>query len=150
MVSANRRNFARNSTCRCGSCQNYRRTKCNIKDSENKGADMTHTYEDIPPLKVHITGDDRPKKRPKECRVSHRTFVLTASNPAQMICGVDPARYEVRLEVQENQAILTSSTGQANDIANTTAGLATPNGRILSSVIGEYVIPGGANEVWLT
>lgn len=34
--------------------------------------------------------------------------------------------------------------------ANTVTSLQTPNGRILNPVVGEYVIPGGKNEIWFS
>lgn len=111
---------------------------------------MSHT--DIPPLDVRIVegtvtvGD----KRPKECRVSSRTIVLTAANPYQMACGIDPARTEIHIEPVTNPVIVSHSTGQASDTANTASPFVSPNGRILSNIVGEYVIPGGANEIWFT
>ncbi len=104
----------------------------------------------IPAIKVHLVKSDLQEKRPREYRVTHKTVVLTATSPTYQLMGVDPARKEVHIEVQENQAVLSSNTQQANDLANTTVGLANPNGRILNSAVGEYIIPGGANEIWFS
>jgi hypothetical protein len=116
-------------------------------------SDMSQAVHDttdyISPLLEHIVTEQLSKKRPKEIRISHRTVVLTAANPVQQLAGVDPDRVTVRLNVIENNAILTSSIAQASDLANTTTGLTFPNGRILASGT-EYAIPGNANEIWLS
>lgn len=102
------------------------------------------------PMAVHVVKDDtKGEKRPKECRTSHKTIVLTAANPVQMVVGVDPVRIEVHLEPQTNAVVMASSIGQASDLNNVAAVLAFPNGRILNPLVGEYTVPGGSNELWL-
>ena len=112
------------------------------------GADYDSTNY-IPPLSVHV--ENLPKDPiAKECRTSHKTVILTAANPVQMVVGVDPARCEVHLEPQTNPVVMTSSISQASDLANVAAVYAFPNGRILNPLVGEYIVPGGANELWLS
>ena len=102
----------------------------------------------IPPMLVHV--ENLPKDPiPKQCRVSHKTVVLTAANPVQLVVGVDPARCEIHIEPVANQVVLAGSISQASDLNNQAAVLAFPNGRILSPLVGEYIVPGGANEIWL-
>lgn len=112
----------------------------------------------IPPVLVHLVGIDPgvkvesapAEKRPTELRASHRTAVLTASNPTYNIAAFDPARECIRLNVLDNPVVLSSSTGMASDPGNTGGGLATPNGRLLSVSNGsEYDIP-GPDEAWLS
>ena len=95
---------------------------------------MSHV-DTIPPLDVHIVGGtvDVGTKRPKECRASHRTAVLTATNPTYNIAGYDPARKCISINVLDNPVVLSESIGQASDPANTSAvsALANPNGRLL-------------------
>lgn len=109
---------------------------------------------DIPLLHIHLASSDvaltNPEKRPKEKRVAHRTFILTAANPTVNVAGFDPARCEMHINVLDNPVVVSSSTGQASDPANTTAALASPNGRILTISNGsEYLIP-GPDETWLS
>lgn len=106
----------------------------------------------IPPLDVHIVsgtvtvGD----KRPKECRASHRTAVLNAANPTFNIAGYDPARKCISINVLDNPVVLSESTGQASDLANTTGTLTSPNGRLLPVSNGsEYYIE-TQDELWLS
>lgn len=105
----------------------------------------------IEPIRVHVVLDDTKseKERRIEFRASEKTIVLTAANPAQMVAGYDPLRDEVRITVSDNPVVLSRSTGQANDLANTTGTLATPNGRILINGAGEYTVR-GSNEVWVS
>lgn len=104
-------------------------------------------------VKVHVIKDDtkEPEKEPRreEYRVSHRTIVLTAANPAQMIAGYDPKRDSLHITVADNPVVITSSTGQANDIANLTIGLAAPNGRYVPIENPEIIVP-GPDEVWVS
>lgn len=110
---------------------------------------MTDTQPDIVPIGVHIIKDDTKRvSRPKECRISSRTINLTATLPVQQLCGIDPARKEVRLNVIGANVVLAHSTGQANDANNIAVGQASPNGRLLQAGNVVYVIPGGANEIW--
>ena|ERR1700757_163931 len=112
---------------------------------------MSHV-DAYPPLEVHIVGGtvDIGDKRPKEYRVSHRTIVLTASNPAQMVAGYDPARCEIYINVLDNPIVVSASTSQANDANNLTGTLATPNGRIVAVSNGsEYCIK-GPDETWIS
>jgi hypothetical protein len=110
-------------------------------------------YTDVPPLNVHVVGGlpplTIPDKMKKECRVAHRTFVLTAANPYMNILPYDPLRKEIHVETIDNPVIISTSVSQASDLNNQAAGLAAPNGRILATNVGEYVIP-GPNETWLT
>ena len=106
----------------------------------------------IEPIRVHVVLDDTkadPKERRIEFRSSEKTIILNAANPAQMLAGYDPLRDEVRIVVADNPVVLSRSTGQANDAANTTGTLANPNGRILINGSQEYVAR-GANEVWVS
>lgn len=191
------------------------------------------------PMHVHVVSMPAAiPDRPKEVRTSHKTVILTAANPSQLVVGVDPARKEVHIEPLNNSVVMSSSTSQAGDPGNqvafvnaitqpvpsqpavpatgvaqqnvnaypvqvvispngatisnvsvngitvgTAAGTYTvpafgaisiaytvatptwvwsnananvaavnafPNGRILSSTVGEYIVPGGANEIWFT
>lgn len=106
---------------------------------------------EIQPVPVRITIDETKDQSARriEFRGSEKTIVLNAANPAQMLAGYDPLRDEVRITVSDNPVILSRSTGQANDTANTTGTLANPNGRILTNGAGEYVAR-GANEVWVS
>lgn len=104
-------------------------------------------------VKVHVIKDDtkEPAHEPrrKEYRVSHRTIVLTAANPAQMMAGYDPKRESLHITVADNPVVITSSTGQASDAANTTGTLATPNGRYVPIENPEITVP-GPDEVWVS
>jgi hypothetical protein len=107
---------------------------------------------EIPPLDVNIVSGtlNVGTKRPKECRASHKTAVLTAANPTYQVVGYDPARDEVYVNVLDNSIVVTSSNGQASDLANTTGTLTAPNGRLLGVSNGsEYCIK-GQNEVWFS
>lgn len=107
---------------------------------------------EIPPLDVNIVSGtvNVGEKRPKECRASHRTAVLTATNPTYNIAGYDPARKCISINVMDNPVVLSESTGQASDLANTTGTLASPNGRILPVSNGsEYYIE-TEDELWLS
>lgn len=107
----------------------------------------------IPPVTVHIVSTDVPftaVKRRKERRITHKTIVLTAANPYQMAAQIDPARVEIHIEPIANAVVMTSSIGQASDASNMVAVLVNPNGRVLSPLVGEYVVPGGANELWFS
>ena len=112
---------------------------------------MSHS--EIEPLLVTVvsgTVDIGNDKRPKECRTSHRTVVLTATNPTYNVAGYDPARKEVYINVLDNPVVVSDSTSMASDPANTTGTLTNPNGRILPVSNGsEYCIPGG-DEMWLS
>jgi hypothetical protein len=107
------------------------------------GADVLHVH-------VDNTNDMGYPKRPKECRISSRTIVLTAANPFQQAVGIDPGRIETHIEAITNSVIMSHSTGQASDAANQANPFVNPNGRILNSAVGEYVVPGGQNEIWFT
>jgi hypothetical protein len=111
---------------------------------------MSHT--EIPPLDVNIVSGtlNVGTKRPKECRASHKTAVLTAANPTYQVVGYDPARDEVYVNVLDNSIVVTSSNGQASDLANTTGTLTAPNGRLLGVSNGsEYCIK-AQNEIWFS
>jgi len=105
----------------------------------------------IPPLDVNIVSGtiDIGEKRPKENRVSHRTAVLTATNPTFNIAGFDPARRCININVLDNPVVLCSSIGQASDPANTTGSLATPNGRLLPVSNGSEYYLETQDELWL-
>jgi hypothetical protein len=109
---------------------------------------MTQTIEAIP---VHVMADDtKEEKRPKEYRVTHRTFLLTANNPSYNIVGYDPARCKMYMNVLDNPVVLSGSTSQANDANNLTGTLTAPNGRILPISNGsEYCIE-GPDETWIS
>ena len=106
----------------------------------------------LPPLDVHIVsgtvtvGD----KRPKECRASHRTIVLNASNPTYNIAGYDPARKCVSINVLDNPVVLSDSIGQAGDQANTTGTMLNPNGRLLAVSNGSEYYVETQDELWLS
>lgn len=106
----------------------------------------------IEPLDVRIVASTVTEgtKRPKECRASHRTAVLTAANPTFNIAGFDPARKCISINVLDNPVVLTSSTGQASDTANTSATLATPNGRLLPVSNGSEYYLETQDELWLS
>lgn len=112
---------------------------------------MSHS--EIEPLLVTVvsgTVDIGNDKRPKECRTSHRTAVLTATNPTYNVAGYDPARTHVYINVLDNPVVVSDSTSMASDPANTTGTLTFPNGRILPVSNGsEYCIP-GSDEMWLS
>jgi len=111
---------------------------------------MSHT--EIEPIQVVVVSGtvDVGTPRPKEYRASHKTAVLTAANPTYQVAGYDPARDEVYVNVLDNSVVLTSSNGQATDLANTTGTLTAPNGRILGVSNGsEYCIK-GQNEIWFS
>lgn len=110
---------------------------------------MTTTIE---PLDVRIVASTvtEGEKRPKECRASHRTAVLTAANPTYNIAGFDPARKCIAINVMDNPVVLTESTGQASDLSNTTGTLANPNGRILPVSNGSEYYLETQDELWLS
>lgn len=110
------------------------------------------TTTDIPPLNVHVVSSDvkTPEKRPREKRVSSKTIVLTAANPFQMAVGIDPARCEVHIESITNSVVMSHGISQASDASNLIAVPVNPNGRILNPLVGEYIVPGGANEIWFS
>lgn len=104
-------------------------------------------------VKVHIIKDDTKQpvteKRPEEYKTTHRTIVLTAANPYQMIAGYDPRRITIHITVADNPVVLSGSTGQAGDQANTTGTLANPNGRYVPIENPEIEVP-GQNELWVS
>lgn len=106
----------------------------------------------IPPLDVNIVSGtlDVGTKRPKECRASHRTIVLNAANPTYNIAGYDPARKCISINVLDNPVVLSESTGQASDQANTTGTLASPNGRLLGPSNGSEYYLETQDELWLS
>jgi len=109
------------------------------------------TNYDVPPVIVHMVKDDtKVQERPKETRTSHRTITLTAANPYQQIAGVDPARLRIQLNVIDNNPVVVSGDiGQASDLNNTAATITAPNGRMITSAMGETNIP-GQDEMWLS
>lgn len=111
---------------------------------------MTHT--EIEPLDVRVVSGtlDIGQKRPKECRASHRTAVLTAANPTFNIAGFDPMRKSIALNVLDNPVVLSSSISAASDPGNTSGGLATPNGRILPVSNGSEYNFETQDELWLS
>lgn len=106
----------------------------------------------IPPLDVNIVSGtvNVGEKRPKECRVSHRTIVLNASNPTYNIAGFDPARKCVTINVLDNPVVLSESIGQASDLANTTGTMLNPNGRLLAVSNGSEYYVETQDELWLS
>lgn len=112
---------------------------------------MSHV-DTYPPLEVHVVGGtvDVGEKRPKENRASHRTVVLNAANPSYNIAGFDPARKCVYLNVLDNPVVLTSNISQANDLANTTGTLTTPNGRLLAVSAGSEYLLETQDELWIS
>lgn len=105
---------------------------------------MTANYEDtdIPPINVRIIKDENAgEKRPKEFRTSHRTIVLTATNPWIQIAGYDPARVCIYMNVMDNPIVLSGSVSEASDPASTTGTLLAPNGRLMQ-IGNDYVIKG--------
>jgi len=108
----------------------------------------------IEPLDVRIVANTVTEgtKRPKENRASHRTAVLTAANPTFNIAGYDPARKCVSLNVLDNPVVLTESTGQASDQANTAVANAfgNPNGRLLPVSNGSEYYLETQDELWLS
>lgn len=110
---------------------------------------MSHT--EIAPLEVIVVGTTvQGEKRPKEYRTSHRTAVLTSTNPTFNIAGYDPARCEIYLNVLDNPVVLSGSIGAASDLANTTGTLTAPNGRLLPVSNGSEYCVKGPDELWLS
>lgn len=106
---------------------------------------------DIPPLNVYVVGTAvKGDKRPKETRVSHKTYVLNASNPVLQIGGYDPARLEIYINVLDNPVVLSGSIGQASDLSNTTGTMLSPNGRLLGVSNGSEYCFKGENEAWIS
>ena len=105
----------------------------------------------IPPLDVHVVSGtvNVGEKRPKECRVSHKTVVLNAANPVYNIAGYDPARKCITLNVLDNPVVLADSIGQASDLANTTGTMLNPNGRLLGTSNGSEYYLETQDELWL-
>lgn len=107
------------------------------------------------PITVHVVADDTksPEKRPEEYRSAHRTIVLTAANPYQQIVGYDPGRVMLRINVFDNPVVLSGDISQASDLANQSAALVAPNGRLLGAGAGiasvEYEIF-AQDEQWVT
>jgi len=109
------------------------------------------TNYDVPPVIVHMVKDDtKVQERPKEIRTSHRTITLTAANPYVQIAGPDPARVRIQLNVIDaNPVVVSGDIGQASDLSNTAATITAPNGRMITSSMGETNIP-GQDEMWLS
>jgi hypothetical protein len=106
----------------------------------------------LPPLDVHIVSGtvEVGTKRPKECRASHKTIVLNAANPTYPVAGFDPARKCISINVLDNPIVLSESSGQASDLANTTGTMLNPNGRLLGVSNGsEYYIE-TQDELWFS
>jgi len=110
--------------------------------------------DNIPPLDVNIVSGtvDIGTKRPKENRASHRTFVLTSANPTANVAGYDPARRCVIINVLDNPVVLSESTSQASDLANTVVAnaFANPNGRLLAVSNGSEYYMETQDELWLS
>lgn len=103
------------------------------------------------PMHVHVVNMPASvPDRPKERRISSKTVVLNAANPFQIAVGVDPARIECHIEPLTNQVVMSHSISQAGDASNQANPYVNPNGRVLSNLVGEYVVAGGANEIWFT
>jgi hypothetical protein len=108
--------------------------------------------EAIHPVTVHIVQDDtKGEKRPEELRTAHRTIVLTATTPYAQVVGYDPARAWIKINVFDNNIVLSGDISQASDLANQTSTLAAPNGRLLGGTGAsvEYEIYGN-DEQWIT
>ncbi len=84
---------------------------------------------------VHITGSDVAtdiaKTRARRVAVSCHTHVLTASNPYVQIANQELNRQTIVITCLDNPVVLCDSNGQAQDAANQSAGLATPNGALI-------------------
>jgi hypothetical protein len=91
---------------------------------------MTDITTDYGTMKVWIVGSDMPSghdERPKEYRVSHRTWYLNASNPYLNIAPYDPGRIEMHVEPIDYPVILASSISQASDLDNSASSvISTP------------------------
>lgn len=112
---------------------------------------MTANYDDPVPVAVHLVKDDtKTEKRPKEIRTSHKTYTLTLANPYVQVVGVDPARKDIYLNVIDaNPVVISGDIGQASDLSNTTTPITNPNGRLITSALGEIRIC-GQDEMWLS
>jgi hypothetical protein len=109
---------------------------------------MTANYDEpIPPLLVKVVPDESQQKRPVELRTSHRTFVLSATNPYMQVTGYDPALMEIYMNVFDNPIVICRSIASASDLNNTTGAMAAPNGRLMA-VGPDYKIP-GPDEMWI-
>lgn len=116
---------------------------------------MTANYEDaivspeMPTVNVRVIEDaNKTKDRPKEFRSSHRTIVLTATNPYAQLVGYDPARISIFMNVMDNPIVLSGSVSEASDPANTTGTLLTPNGRLMP-VANDYAMRAN-DEQWIS
>jgi hypothetical protein len=100
------------------------------------------TETEYQPVKIHVVKDDT-KVAPvkKEYRQSHRTYNISANNPAY-VAGYDPNRTEMRISVITGPVVLCDSLSAANDSANNTGTLANPNGRVLPQGNAEYILIG--------
>lgn len=116
---------------------------------------MTANYDDaivspeMPTVNVRVIEDaNKAKDRPKEIRSSHRTIVLTSTNPWAQLVGYDPARISLFMNVMDNPIVLSGSVSEASDLANTTGTLLAPNGRLMP-VANDYVVR-AHDEQWVS
>jgi hypothetical protein len=104
--------------------------------------DESRFAQDISPL---LAKDAPTNKRPRELRTSHRTIVLTATNPYTLIAGTDPARIAIFLNVMDNPVVLSGSISEASDANNLSGTMSAPNGRLMQ-VGNDYWLRGNDDQ----
>lgn len=100
---------------------------------------------EVEPVPVQVVNHPEPKKY--EIRSTHRTFVLTATNPFANVAGYDPLRMCIYLVSKTNDVIVASSVQQAADPNNAASPYTAPNGTLVPA--GIRWKREGQNEIWL-
>lgn len=109
---------------------------------------MTTPDTAIRPVQVHITADDTKDHAPGRGIAIGKTVVLTATNPSDQLLPQDKGRLYALVQVFDNQAVLCYSEAQVGNSANTTTGLANPDGTLCPTGV---VIPiRCSNAIWVT
>ena len=64
------------------------------------------------------------------------TLVLTATQPVQQICDLDPLRHQITLCAVDHDIVLCHSLQQAQDAANQATNIPNPNGFVITNAAG--------------
>ena len=106
---------------------------------------------EAPPVKVHITGSDIPfGKRQAERRLTTFTKVLTAAQPFTQIAPYDPGRICAYIRALDQDTVVSTSLGEAQDAANTTASQPFPDGQLIPKTDTTPTKFEGAQPMWIT
>lgn len=104
-----------------------------------------------PIVRVHLAGSDVPfGRRRAERRLTTFTKVITAAAPVADLLPYDPGRIIARVQALDNDVIVTTSFGEAQDVANTTVGQPFANGLVVAKA-NPFPWPlDGAQRMWAT